>query len=316
MRKIALAVVGLVLAGWFVTGVTQVRPGERAVVRRFGKVIAVPPPGLFIGLPWGMDRVDRVPADFVRRVKVGFDPDQTDDSSTAPPGQLLTGDHNLVNIQVEVQYSVAQEIDEQQVVDYLLHADRTDALVGRVVEAVTSEWVAQRRVEEVLLEGTARLPEIIVPQTQERIASYQLGVRILSASVTHLLPPDQVKPAFDAVTRAHTSRKTQKHKAMQEADRIVREAEMKAVESEQATAAEAKAAIDLARADAETFVRRVQEYHRLRQQNPNVLAAIWWDEMARLLLNFKERGRIDLLDRHLGPDGLDITLIAPPARKR
>ena len=62
-RRLLLYPVVLLLVGYLLTGVTQVRPGERAVVRRFGRVLEQKPePGLWIGLPWGMDRVDRVPA--------------------------------------------------------------------------------------------------------------------------------------------------------------------------------------------------------------------------------------------------------------
>src|SRR5947209_15475217 len=95
---------------YLLTGVTQVRPGERALVRRFGRVLdEQPEPGLFVGLPWGMDRIDRVPVDRVRRVEVGYQPDADEDKLTTPPGQLPTGDHNLVNVQVVLNYSVRHD---------------------------------------------------------------------------------------------------------------------------------------------------------------------------------------------------------------
>src|SRR3954470_20642145 len=90
----------IALALYLLTGVAQVRPEERAVVRRFGEVVARPGPGLWVGLPWGIDRVDRVPVRSARQLKVGYDPDSTDGNPTSPPGQLLTGDQNLVNLQV------------------------------------------------------------------------------------------------------------------------------------------------------------------------------------------------------------------------
>jgi membrane protease subunit HflK len=315
MRKTLIVLALLLLAGWLLTGVTQIRPGERAVVRRFGRVVDVPRPGLYIGLPWGMDRVDRVPADLVRRVKVGYDTQREDDGQSTPPGQLLTGDHNLVNVQVEIHYAVAQDGSEDQVVNYLLHADRTDGLVARAAESAITEWVASQPVDRVL-RGQAELPRWLARRTQERIAEYRLGVRILSANVPLPAPPDRVKPAFDKVTSEETAIKTRENKARQEAARLEREAEMRRVEIEQATAAEVNATLALAQAEAETFVQRLNEYHRLRRSNPDILSAIWWDEMSRLFLSMKERGRIDLLDRHLGPDGLDITLVAPQPRKR
>src|ERR1700676_3497971 len=90
------------------TGLTPVQPGERAVVRRFGRVLDFQPePGLYVGLPWGLDRVDRVADERLRSVPVGFQKRDDDDPSGATPeGQLLTGDHNLVNVQATVNYSV------------------------------------------------------------------------------------------------------------------------------------------------------------------------------------------------------------------
>ena len=90
--------------GYAATGLYQVLPGEVAVVRRFGRVLPErPEPGLHLGLPWGMDRVDRVAVDQLRRVVVGY---QEGGDAAMPAGQLLTGDHNLVNVQVTIYYKV------------------------------------------------------------------------------------------------------------------------------------------------------------------------------------------------------------------
>jgi len=315
MRKL-LIVLAVLLAAYLLTGVSQIRPGERAVVRRFGEVVDVPRPGLYVGLPWGMDRVDRVPADLLRRVPVGYPTDWQDDGQATPPGQLLTGDHNLINLQVEINYTVGPGGEAEQVVQYLLHAERADGLVARAAEAAMTEWVAQRDVDQVLTQGKAQLPPWLVAQVQERIAPYGLGVDIRSASVTHLLPPERVKPAFDEVTRAQTAKATRETRALQEADRLRRSAEMQRVEIEQASAAEVRATLEQARIEAETFTRRCDQYQQLRQQNPDILAGIWWDEMSRIFAGLKEKGRIDLLDKHIGSDGLDISQFVPAGKKK
>src|SRR5947209_10047748 len=129
------------------SGLTQVRPGERAVVRRFGRVLDDKPgPGLYVGLPWGIDQVDRVPIGLVRQVSVGMVSTETDDNvQTTPPGQLLTGDHNLVNVQAILDYAV----DENQVENYVVLQDRADTFIARAAEAVMAEWVASRTVDDV-----------------------------------------------------------------------------------------------------------------------------------------------------------------------
>src|SRR5437868_1501067 len=248
MRRTLLIAAVILFAASLLTGMTEVRPGERAVVRRFGRVLEhKPEPGLWVGLPWGIDRVDRVPVDLVRRVLVGYQPEAAADSTQTPPGQLLTGDHNLVNVQVALFYSV----NEDQVEDYVIQADRADGLVARAAETALAEWVAGRTVDDVLLRGKALLPAWLAQKTQERIAPYRLGIQVREeASVTYLYPPDEVRPAFDDVTRAQTAMRTAKYKAEQEAEQTLRDAEADKYRIEQLTAAYARAQQLLARADA------------------------------------------------------------------
>ena len=145
VRILLVVLVGLYL----LTGVVQVERGERAVVRRFGRVLDHhPEPGLWVGLPWGMDRVDRVEVDNVRSVSVGYAEDDMIERET-PAGQLLTGDHNLVNVQVVLYYKVQPE----NVVEFVVEQDRVPKTLARVVEATVAEWVGGRGVDEVLLRG-------------------------------------------------------------------------------------------------------------------------------------------------------------------
>jgi membrane protease subunit HflK len=314
----------LLLLGSLVTGLTQVRPGERVVVRRFGKVAATPGPGLFIGWPWGIDRIDRVPVDLVRRVVVGYQPDEEEPIQTIPPGQLLTGDHNLVNLQIVIHYSVA----DKEVVSFIEQGEaRVESLIARVAEAVLAEWIAGRTIDDVLLRGKVILsgpPQedggeragVVATRTRQRLALYHLGVQIHDADVAHLFPPREVKGAFDKVNQAQTSILLKKQDALQEAARRLREAETRAFQIQQETQSYVRERLQLARAEADRFTKRMEQYHYLRQHNPDFLAGIWWDEIGLLFSRLKEAGRLDMLDNHLGPDGLDITQFPPSFKKK
>jgi membrane protease subunit HflK len=299
----------LFVAGYLLTGLTMVRPGERAVVRRFGRVLQEKPePGLFIGLPWGMDRVDRVPVDFVRRVEVGYDPKLMDEAppgsnQSAPSGQLLTGDHNLINLQVVLVYS----IHEDEVEDYVVQADQVDAVVMRLAESALAEWVAARTVDDVILNAKRTLPGWIVRQTRERVKPYKLGIQIRDeASVSYLFPPREVVEAFDRVTQEQTAVETRRNTAEQLARQAVSEAEAERFRVVQQAKGYAREQKLLAAAEASRFDRRREQYHRLRKENPDFLAGIWWDSMAGILGKLRDSGRIDLIDNHVGGDGLDI----------
>ncbi len=109
----------LLLGVYLLTGIAQVRPEERGVVRRFGQVVARPGPGLWVGLPWGIDRVDRVPVRTARQLTVGYNPDTWSDIPGTPPGQFLTGDQNLVNVQLVLDYAIGESDEELD--DYVMH---------------------------------------------------------------------------------------------------------------------------------------------------------------------------------------------------
>jgi len=307
---VALLLVVVAVIGYGLTGVVQVRPGERAVVRRFGRVLAEKPePGLWIGLPWGMDRVDRVAVDRVQNVVVGYTQDEG--GNVMPAGQLLTGDHNLVNVQATVYYKVRPD----EVESYVTQADRADALVARAVETVMAEWVAGRTVDDVLLNGKTEMGSDLVKRTQERIGDYDLGVQLLEARVTLIAPPDEVKPAFDRVAKAQTEMSTAVNKAEQERETALRTAEAEKYSKEQDTAAYVLNRTSLAHRDAERFLERLKQYEEGKKRNPDYLRQIWEEERGKLFAKLKADGKIGLLDHHLGANGLDMT-IAPPLPKK
>lgn len=305
----------LLLLAYLLTGVVQVRPGERALVRRFGRVLEEKPTaGLWIGLPWGMDRIDRVSVDFVRRVTVGYPAEADDDGLATPPGQLLTGDHNLVNVQVLLDYAVRQTSD-QDVEDYVVNQERVESVLHRMAEASVAEWIGGRTVDEVLIQGKARLPVLLVEQVQKRIEPYRLGVELRGASVAHLFPPREVRQQFDDVTRSQTEIQTKEHRARQDAAQTVRGAEVERTQIDNRIIPYQQEQVQLARAEAETFEKRLQVYQQLRRENPHYLTALWWDEIGRLLAKLKEGGRIDLLDNRISGDGLDISIFPPLPKK-
>jgi membrane protease subunit HflK len=301
--------VAALLAAYLLTGVVQIRPGERGVVRRFGRLLPSRlQPGLSFQLPWGMDRVDRVAVDRVQSVVVGY---QEDDWSgeAMPGGQLLTGDHNLVNVQAVLTYKVRP--DEEA--EYIVQADRMDALLTRAVESVLAQWIAGRNVDYVLLNGKNEMRPILKEQTQSWIQPYRLGVQILDARVALIAPPDDVKPDFDGVALAQTRNTTLRNSAEQNVERQLRMAEAETYRLEQDTAAYVHRRRLLARQDAERFLNRLRQYQSGRKDNPFYLRQIWEEERGKLFARLKQNGQIDLLDHHLGADGLD--LITAPMKQ-
>lgn len=302
----------LALLAYLATGVAQVGPDERAVVRRFGRVVARPGPGLWVGLPWGIDRVDRVQTRTVRQLPVGFSLEESSDAPGIPAGQLLTGDQNLVNVKLVVEYAIDDRDGELE--QYVLHRDQVDAVLGRTTETLAAEWVGARRVDAVL-SGRASLVGWVSARLPERIADACLGIVVQQVSVEFLSAPEEVRDSFEAVNQAQTAIRTRLNQAEQEAQRLTSEAE--GVRLRLASEAEAyrEEKLKQATADAEAFRARLAQYQRLAPNNPDLLAALWREEMAKLLNTLKANGRIELLDDVLGPNGLELNQFIPTKKR-
>src|SRR5262249_5200237 len=169
------------------------------------------------------------------------------------------GDHNLVNLQVVIGYTVV----EAKVVDFVLQKERVPTLVARAAETVLTEWVAGRTVDDVLLQGKRLLPERLVERGEELIAPHQLGIKVQQANVTLLSPPRDVEEEFAKVTRAQNEIETRVNGAKQKAYRLKRDTDAQILETKREGEAFAYKELSLARAEAENFEKRLEQYQRL-----------------------------------------------------
>jgi len=311
MPRFLVACLLLAGVGSLLSCVTLVRSDERAVVRRFGRVLPEKPgPGLFLGLPWTMDQVNRVSVK-ERTVLVGWTDSEMDENSAAlTPGRLLTGDHNLVNVQVVIEYRV----DEERLEKFVLMEDRVEPLIVGAAEASLAEWLAGHEVDYALLDGKRKMESFLKTRVAARIVPYELGVHIQRTSVMLIEPPREVRDSFDLVSKEHSRIATMKNDAEREEARIKSEARQKVDRLESEIAAYMREQKLAAQADAENFLTRLAAHQKLRQDNPQHLNTVWLDEVTRIFGQMRRKGRLDVLDNYLGADGINITQF--PLKKR
>ncbi len=278
---------------YLATGVYQVGPDERAVVRRFGKVVSRPGPGLGVGLPWGIDRVDRVPVRTVRQVRVGYDPDAPEpapaDGSPPPPvGQMLTGDQNLVNVQLVVDYAIGET--DADLDNYIVHREQVDTALARETEAAIAEWAAGRTIDQALRTGSAALPVWVMERLGARLPDLRLGIRVQRASVAILAAPEEVRTSFEAVDQAQTAIRTRETQAQQERDQRLSQAAALKYRLEQEAAQYRDEQFRQAEADAIAFRNELEAFRRVAKTNPDALAFLWWFETQETLDALKAAG--------------------------
>jgi modulator of FtsH protease HflK len=312
--RYVLYLIALLFAVYTVaTSFTQVQSHERAVVRRFGRVLEhKPEQGLYIGLPWGIDRVELAPVGRLRTITVGFNEKEDRDDEVTPPGQLLTGDHNLVNVQASINFRASENAPEK----YILQKDNIDAFVARAAESLLAEWIAAHEVKEILRTGKGQLPGFLLASLPERLRDYELGVVIESIAIKKLEPPGEVKAAFDNLTQAEASIPTKRSQALETVDRKKSMAQGEINDIERKAEMYAPTERKNAQTEADNFRKRLTQYQELSRANPEYINALWLDGMTRIYGKMREEGRIELLDHYLTKEGLTITQFPLVPRKK
>jgi membrane protease subunit HflK len=310
--RVTYVSLGLAALATLLSSVAQIQPDERVVVRRFGRVLDEQPgPGLHFFLPWGLDQVDRVKVQ-VREVTVGYPvkQEESDDLRASPPGQLLTGDHNLVNLQATLYYTVKD--GKENIERYVLLGDRVDMLLMRATESAMAEWAAGRPVEVILLEGKLLLPGWLFEEVSKRIDSYDLGIQLSALpSVDHQIPR-AVKASFDRVGQTESEVEAQKNRASSVADNYKAAAEDAEKRYKSATI------VHRGRVFAEAQVQRnsFEKDARANIKDPTYALLRWWNALSRIYAKIEENGRVEPLDHYLTPEGkLNITTIPGPRKK-
>ena len=182
-RKVGLAILAL----WIVTSVYLVAPEQQAVVTRFGRVVEPRVmPGIHLSFPWPIDQVTKLKVQQLQRLVVGGDiPDSVLGRSQPLQSQWITGDQNIINMRVVVQYSVSVPSD------YLFQSQDVARAVGADLESEMARRIATRGVDAVLTTEKAAIQEEVRAASQKRINDYRSGVLLSTINIESVTPPPE-----------------------------------------------------------------------------------------------------------------------------
>ena len=294
------------------SGITIVRSDEAAVVLRWGRLVGGATalsehgPGLLFAFPRPIDEVVRVPVKHInelavatldasrsRRAEPALDDDEEGEAPAARTldpirdGYALTGDHNIVQVQLIARYRVR---DPAQWAFY--GASSADALRVEVTAAMVRS-LGEMGVDRVLSDGRKDLIATATRRAQQGLDASHSGLELTSIELTSLAPPRALVSDFDAVQSAFIGAETNKKQAEAFAAQAIPGARAAVDQSLQAARGAADSALASARGDASAFRAIDAEYRR----NPAVV---------------RERLYRDALDRALASAG-SVRWIPPPA---
>ncbi len=217
--RLTLIAVGALLVIWLaMTSFYTVQPEGQAVVKRFGKVIAVKPPGLHFKLPFGIDQQTFVPTARVLKEEFGFRTAVQQDATAAVyrksdenrnESLMLTGDLKVVDVEWVVQYRIE---DPNK---YMHRVEQVGKTIRDISEAVMRRIVGNSLGSDVLTVKRVQIASDAKVELQELLNSFDMGVRIGTIEMQDVTPPDPVKPAFNEVNQAEQ----QKERTINEAEK-------------------------------------------------------------------------------------------------
>jgi modulator of FtsH protease HflK len=181
------------LMAWFISGIYIVDADESGVVLRFGKYVTTSLPGPH-WYPRFIQSVEIVSVTAVRNTNVS--------------AHALTGDENIVNVDYTIQYNI------KSAPDYLFNVADPEVTLSQASESAFRDVIGNSTLDDVIQERRHEVAISAKELLQEALDLYGSGLNVINVNLTKSQAPQEVKEAFDDVTRADEDR-----------DRFINEAE-------------------------------------------------------------------------------------------
>lgn len=183
-RKMYAGLSGALVAAYVLSGIYIVDMDETAIVRRFGKVTRENvSPGIHYRLPDPIDQVTLVKKDAVEKVETG-------------ELELLSGDTNLVNVNISVHYKAVNPLD------YALNVTDLENLVKAGSTTSIREIIGQSPIDYLLTEGKASVENEAKERIQEILNVNGTGIQVIGVQLIEMSPPEDVKASFQDLASA------------------------------------------------------------------------------------------------------------------
>ena len=263
--------IALIVAIWLATGIYQIGPGEQAALRLFGKVQGNPTTetGLHWWWPGPVGKKDKVLTSETRSMELGFRSGEgVADTAVGVEALMISGDLNIVDVQMVVQYNI------KNLTEFLFRVDDPGDQArdiergnpdGRTLkdaaEAALRLVVGKRSIDDVLTKQREEVQTATKDRLQQIVDSYNTGINILNVQLQDVKAPEEVRDAFDDVLRARQEKDTKINQAQAYRNDIVPRARGDAERITRGADAFRQARISRAQGEADRFSEVLEAYN-------------------------------------------------------
>jgi membrane protease subunit HflK len=300
-RWIALVIGIVVVIITMASSYYQIEPDEVGLVTRFGRFVRTSEPGPHGKLPFGMERVQKVPVQRQLKQEFGFRTARADiqssfhkDEKTQGESLMLTGDLNVATVEWIVQYKISDPYK------YLFKLRDVEETFRLMAEATMRSVVGDHSVTELLTVGR----EGIAAKAKELLANlcklYDNGITVQQLVLQDVDPPESVKPSFNAVNQAIQERERAINEAWAEYNQEIPRARGLAEQQIEAAEGFAIDRVNRAKGDAQRFIALETQYRKAPEVTRSrlyleTLAAALPNAGKKLILDDKAKGILPLL---------------------
>ncbi len=240
---------------YFVSGVYIIQASEEGVLQRFGKPQPdTIKPGIHYRFPWPVDKVNKVSIREVKRIEVGFWPDDPTATFAEMLPYCITGDKNIIHARMVVQYQI------ERPAAYLFNTSEPDVILRKLADSVIIDEIASRPVDPVLTTAKRELELAVHSKLQDAVRRAGIGITVKSIEIRQVEPPAMVIDAFKDVTNAKEEKSTVTHKAEEKKYRLISKAKAKARKIVEEAKAYKYQRISAAEGEAERFLSLYEKY--------------------------------------------------------
>ncbi|MBN2872126.1 MAG: FtsH protease activity modulator HflK [Halothiobacillaceae bacterium] len=196
-----LAILGIVLVGWLISGIYIVDEGERGIVLTFGEYTSTANPGPHWHPPYPISDVITVNVDQYRDRELSM--------------SVLTNDENIVEVDLASQFTVRDPYS------FLFNVRDPNGTLQDVMQSATREVIGSSQMDYVLTDGRVEIVDAVRTRMQELLDSYKTGLNVRSVNLQDVQPPEPVQPAFEDAIRAREDEQRYINEALAYANQVV-----------------------------------------------------------------------------------------------
>ncbi|MBU0637826.1 MAG: permease [Planctomycetes bacterium] len=285
-RGAKIAVLVCLVVGYLGTGLFVVRPGERAIVTRFGAITQLNlRPGLHYRWPTPFGRADIESIVAARRVELGFR--RADESQNlAGESWMLTGNEDIIDIKWAVHYQIQDSPDGGMLRDYLYGVGDKEALIRGAAEWAIRTAVGSRDIDTLLTTARRTVEAAIQSEfLQPALDRCAAGIRIIKVNLLDVHAAPDVHYAFRDIASAAEDKMTTINLAYEYDERVVREARGEAARRVAAAQGRGTQTAQHARGEAFAFRQRVDAY---RQHPGSTRLRLYFESVDGVLAELKK----------------------------